>query len=157
MPDGMEARFPIGELSSGLSLQRLGPNLRQPFGHKHEEQEELYVVLDGSARLALDDEVVELKKWDAMRIEPQVTRCLEGGPMGSRSWPSTRPRHPAASRCCRVGGPTERLDQGRERPERKRAPRRGPLVPKGRTASAIPPLARRSFKSHKCPTRPHLA
>src|SRR5438309_187590 len=71
MSDGLEARFARGplELSNfGLSYQRLEPNFRIPFGHKHGEQEEVYVLLSGSARLKLDDEIVELQQWDAVRV-----------------------------------------------------------------------------------------
>lgn len=83
-PD-MEARFPSRELglsATGLSLQRLAPNATQPFGHSHRTQEEVYVVLDGSGRAKLDDEIVELRQWDAIRISPAVTRALSAGPDG---------------------------------------------------------------------------
>jgi mannose-6-phosphate isomerase-like protein (cupin superfamily) len=83
-PD-LEARFAGATLeleSSGVSYQRLAPNFRGPFGHKHKRQEELYVIVGGSARLKLDDEVVELKTWDAVRVPPEVIRCFEGGPEG---------------------------------------------------------------------------
>jgi uncharacterized cupin superfamily protein len=86
MSDGLEARFARGALeleNFGLSYQRLEPNFRIPFGHKHGEQEEVYVVLSGSARLKLDDEIVELKQWDAVRVSGEVTRNFEGGPDGA--------------------------------------------------------------------------
>jgi mannose-6-phosphate isomerase-like protein (cupin superfamily) len=86
MSDGLEARFARGplELSNfGLSYQRLEPNFRIPFGHKHGQQEEVYVVLSGSARLKLDDDIVELKRWDAIRVPGEVTRNFEGGPEGA--------------------------------------------------------------------------
>jgi mannose-6-phosphate isomerase-like protein (cupin superfamily) len=86
MGDGLEARFAASplELSNfGVSYQRLEPNFRIPFGHKHGEQEEAYVVLSGSARLKLDDEIVELKQWDAIRVPGEVTRNFEGGPEGA--------------------------------------------------------------------------
>jgi len=86
MGDGLEARFARGplELSNfGLSYQRLEPSFRIPFGHKHGEQEEVYVVLSGSARLKLDDDIVELKQWDAIRVPGEVTRNFEGGPEGA--------------------------------------------------------------------------
>jgi mannose-6-phosphate isomerase-like protein (cupin superfamily) len=81
----MEARFATEELeleNSGISYQRLTPDFRMPFGHKHQRQEELYVVVGGSGRLKLDDEVVELKQWDAVRVPADVTRCFEAGPDG---------------------------------------------------------------------------
>jgi mannose-6-phosphate isomerase-like protein (cupin superfamily) len=86
MSEGLEARFAASplELSNfGVSYQRLEPNFRIPFGHKHGEQEEAYVVLSGSARLKLDDEIVELKQWDAIRVPGDVTRNFEGGPEGA--------------------------------------------------------------------------
>jgi mannose-6-phosphate isomerase-like protein (cupin superfamily) len=86
MSDGLEARFARGPLeleNFGLSYQRLEPNFRIPFGHKHGEQEEVYVVLSGSARLKLDDEIVDLQQWDAIRVPGVVTRNFEGGPDGA--------------------------------------------------------------------------
>ena len=85
--EGMEARFARNVLDaerSGLSLQRIAPNARQPFGHHHTEQEEIYVVLAGSGRVKLDDEVVALDEWDALRVAPETMRCFEGGPDGLR-------------------------------------------------------------------------
>ena len=82
----MEARFandPLELQKSGVSLQRIAPNFRQPFGHRHNKQEELYVLLQGNARMKIDDEVIELKQWDAVRVPPERMRCLEGGPDGA--------------------------------------------------------------------------
>lgn len=81
----LEARFASGPLElqkSGVSYQRLAPNFRAPFGHRHGVQEEVYVVVGGSGRLKLDDEVVDLKPWDAVRVAPETTRCIEAGPQG---------------------------------------------------------------------------
>jgi len=84
---GLEARFarePLGLSRAGLSLFRLASGFRTPFGHRHAEQEEVYVVLEGSIRAKLDDEVIELSRWDALRVPPETMRCLEGGPDGAR-------------------------------------------------------------------------
>ena len=83
-PD-LEARFAreqLGLSELGLSYQRLTPNYRMPFGHKQKRQEEVYVLLSGSARLKLDDEVVDLKQWDLIRVPKEVTRNFEAGPDG---------------------------------------------------------------------------
>jgi hypothetical protein len=83
-PD-MQARFAARELGlteSGVSLQRLAPGVAQPFGHRHKRQEELYVVIDGSGRAKLGDEVVELRRWDAVRVAPQLSRAFAAGPDG---------------------------------------------------------------------------
>jgi mannose-6-phosphate isomerase-like protein (cupin superfamily) len=82
---GVEARFARGDIESehlGVSFFRSEPNLRQPFGHSHREQEEAYVILEGSGKVRLDDEIVELKPWDVLRVAPHVVRCFESGPEG---------------------------------------------------------------------------
>jgi mannose-6-phosphate isomerase-like protein (cupin superfamily) len=82
---GFEAHFAAAPLElneSAVSYQRLGSGVRVPFGHRHHRQEELYVVLAGSGRIKLDDEVVEISELDAVRIPPEVMRCVEGGPDG---------------------------------------------------------------------------
>ena len=85
MGDVLEAHFAREDLDatqSGLSLQRLKPNQRMPFGHTHNQQEEVYVIAGGSGRLKLDDEVLEVGQWDAIRIAPNVMRAIEAGPDG---------------------------------------------------------------------------
>ena len=85
MPAEMQARFArraIAGETLGLSLFTLAPGFRIPFGHKHESQEEVYVVVKGSARVKVDDEVVELKEWDAVRVPPGTWRGYEAGPEG---------------------------------------------------------------------------
>src|SRR3954454_11455887 len=67
---------------SGLSYQRVPPSYRFPYGHTHKTQEEVYVVLRGSGRMKLDDEIVELKEWDAVRVPPGTWRGYEAGPEG---------------------------------------------------------------------------
>ena len=85
MGDIQEARFCNGDLEAedtGVSLFMLKPGKRQPFGHKHDEAEEVYVVMGGSGRVKLDDEIVELAKLDAVRVAPGVMRSFEAGSDG---------------------------------------------------------------------------
>jgi mannose-6-phosphate isomerase-like protein (cupin superfamily) len=77
------ARVPLDLENSGLSFLRLDANYRVPFGHHHKQQEEIYVLVAGSAKLKLDDEVLELKPWDAVRIHKDTMRNFEGGPEGA--------------------------------------------------------------------------
>jgi mannose-6-phosphate isomerase-like protein (cupin superfamily) len=82
----MEARFArkaLGLERSGMSYFKLAPDFRVPFGHLHTEQEEVYVVLSGSARVKLGDEVLELKEMDAVRIPSSTMRGFEAGPEGA--------------------------------------------------------------------------
>jgi mannose-6-phosphate isomerase-like protein (cupin superfamily) len=67
---------------SGLSYQRVPPGYRFPYGHTHKKQEEVYVVVGGSGRMKLDDEIVDLKEWDAVRVPPGTWRGYEAGPEG---------------------------------------------------------------------------
>ena len=68
--------------ASGLSYQRIPPGYRFPYGHTHKTQEEVYVVLHGGGRMKLDDEIVELREWDAVRVPPGTWRGYEAGPQG---------------------------------------------------------------------------
>jgi mannose-6-phosphate isomerase-like protein (cupin superfamily) len=67
---------------SGLGYQRVPPGYRFPYGHMHRTQEEVYVVVSGSGRMKVDDEIVELTQWDAVRVAPGAWRGYEAGPQG---------------------------------------------------------------------------
>ena len=85
MPAELEARFArtaLGGETLGLSLMTLAPGFRIPFGHKHEGQEEVYVVVRGSARIKVDDEIVEVAEWEAIRFDTDTMRAVEAGPEG---------------------------------------------------------------------------
>ena len=82
----LQARFARKALSlenSGITHFTVQPGFRVPFGHHHADQEEVYVVVAGSARIKLGDEIVDLGAWDAVRVPPDVTRGMEGGPEGA--------------------------------------------------------------------------
>ena len=84
-PD-LEARFarvPLELENFGLSYQRIAPGFRVPFAHKHKQQEEVYVVISGSLRAKVGDDVVELGPWDALRVPKDTIRNFEGGPEGA--------------------------------------------------------------------------
>jgi mannose-6-phosphate isomerase-like protein (cupin superfamily) len=86
MPDALQARYARQALelqNSGLTLFGLGPNFRVPFGHKHGVQEEVYVVVSGSARFKIGDKIVEAREWDAVRVPPESPRGMEAGPDGA--------------------------------------------------------------------------
>jgi quercetin dioxygenase-like cupin family protein len=83
-PD-LETRFARDQLGAerlALSYQRLAPGFRMPFGHKHETQEELYVVIGGGGRVKLDDEVLDVRQWDVVRVAKETMRAFEAGPDG---------------------------------------------------------------------------
>lgn len=83
-PD-LETRFGRKALDvegGGFSYQKMAPNYVLPFGHRHGNHEEVYVVLAGSGRAKIDGEVHELKQWDTLRFAPQVMRGFAAGPDG---------------------------------------------------------------------------
>ena len=76
------ARVPLELEHSGISYQRIAPGFRVPFGHKHKTQEEIYIVLSGSVRIKIEDEVLDLGPFDAIRVHKDTMRSFEGGPEG---------------------------------------------------------------------------
>ncbi|WP_205696728.1 cupin domain-containing protein [Conexibacter sp. SYSU D00693] len=76
------ATRPLELEKSGLSVQWIPPDYRFPYGHTHREQEEVYVVVRGSGRMKVDDEVMDLRAWDAVRVAPGAWRGYEAGPDG---------------------------------------------------------------------------
>lgn len=82
---GLEFRLATKVLEleeSGLGYQRIPPGCRFPYGHTHHRQEEVYLVLGGSGGMKLDDEIIELRRWDAVRVTPGTWRGYEAGPDG---------------------------------------------------------------------------
>src|SRR4051794_16305200 len=79
---GIEGRFARKHLGSdhlGVSYFRYAPGVRSPMAHSHREQEEAYVVVEGSGRVRLDDEVRDLRQWDVVRVSPATVRAFEAG------------------------------------------------------------------------------
>jgi len=77
------ARVPLELEQQGVSYQRIAPNFRVPFGHRHKNQEEVYIVLTGSLLANVEGEVVELQPFDALRVHKDTMRGFEGGPEGA--------------------------------------------------------------------------
>ena len=85
LSDAQEARFARRDLAAeqtGLTYLIIKPGQREAFAHRHRDAEEVYVVLAGSGRVKLDDEIVDLIKLDAVRVGPGTTRQLEAGANG---------------------------------------------------------------------------
>lgn len=85
MGETQESRFPrtdVGAEQTGLAHHTLRPGKRLPFGHRHQNAEEVHLVMRGSGRAKLDDQIVELKEKDLLRVAPEVMRSFEAGPDG---------------------------------------------------------------------------
>jgi quercetin dioxygenase-like cupin family protein len=82
---GVEARFARKHLDSehlGITYLRYAAGIRSPLAHSHREQEEAYVVISGSGRIRLDDDVHDVRQWDVVRVAPQTVRAFEAGEDG---------------------------------------------------------------------------
>lgn len=82
LSDVQEAHFANDELEAsdtGFSFHAIKPDRRQAFGHRHEQAEEVYVVLRGSGRVKLDEEILDVGALDAVRVSPAVVRAFEAG------------------------------------------------------------------------------
>jgi len=80
-----EARYvreDVGAERIGLSFYRMNPGKRTGFGHRHKEAEEMYVVLAGSGRVKIDDEILDVGPRDVVRVAPAAMREFEAGPDG---------------------------------------------------------------------------
>jgi quercetin dioxygenase-like cupin family protein len=83
--EGLEGRFGRGPMNArdiGVSHWRYAPGFRSPMGHRHREQEEAYLVIQGSGEILLDGEVSPLRQWDLVRVAPEVVRAFAAGPEG---------------------------------------------------------------------------
>ena len=83
--EGLEGRFARTRLDSrdlGVSHFRYAPHLRGSTGHRHGQQEEVYIVAAGSGQVLLDGTVHELRQWDVVRVAPEVVRAFAAGSEG---------------------------------------------------------------------------
>ena len=81
----LEARFASADLGleqGGMGYEKVAPGFRVPFGHTHEAQEEVYVIVSGGGRMKVEDEIVDLAQWDAIRVPACAWRGFEAGPDG---------------------------------------------------------------------------
>lgn len=94
--DRQEARFAGKDLEAetlGLSYDVIRAGRRQGFGHRHDQAEEVYVVVSGSGRMRLDDDVIDVAPLDAIRVAPHVTRAFEASGSEDLHLVAFGPRH----------------------------------------------------------------
>lgn len=75
-------RVPLNCEHCGVSYLRFGPGAKA-HGHRHKRQEEIYVLVNGSAEMKVGDDVVQMRPWSAVRVPPQLMRGIKGGPDGA--------------------------------------------------------------------------
>jgi uncharacterized cupin superfamily protein len=70
------------DLAKQLEAKQLGARLwrlrsgQASTRHRHRAQEELYLLLEGTGRLRVDDELLTLDRMSAVVVEPDTTRQL---------------------------------------------------------------------------------
>jgi quercetin dioxygenase-like cupin family protein len=82
MGEARFARKALGAETIGLANYRMNPGQRIGFGHSHGEVEEMYVVIAGSGRFKLDDEIIDVGTKDVVFCPPSTMREWESGPDG---------------------------------------------------------------------------
>jgi mannose-6-phosphate isomerase-like protein (cupin superfamily) len=75
------ARVDLEAEQTGVTHFRLRPGKRSPFAHRYARAEEVYVILAGTGRVKLDDEIADVRLLDAIRSGPAVVRPLRQAQM----------------------------------------------------------------------------
>ncbi len=82
MGEARFARQQLGAEKIGLTYYRMNGGNRVGFGHTHSEVEEVYVVLSGSGRFKVGDEILDIGPRDVVYVAPNAMREWEAGADG---------------------------------------------------------------------------
>ncbi len=72
----------------GARLWRLKPG-QASTRHRHFDQEELYLLLEGTGRMRVDDELLTLEPLDTVLVEPDSTRQIFNDTDADQLWFAT--------------------------------------------------------------------
>ena len=78
-PDHFEIRLmreQLGLRNFAVTFERCGGGWKPTRGHRHGVQEEVYFLVSGRAEAKLDDEIIELEPWTAVRVPPETARAF---------------------------------------------------------------------------------
>jgi mannose-6-phosphate isomerase-like protein (cupin superfamily) len=78
-PDHFEIRLlreALGLRNFAVTFERFGGGWRPTRGHRHTLQEEVYLLVSGRAQAKLEDEVIDLEPWTAVRVPPETARAF---------------------------------------------------------------------------------
>lgn len=75
-------RRKLGLQAVALGLIKIPPHEGYTFTHSHEQQEEVYIVIEGSGQIQVNRELVELVPGDLVRVAPEARRALKAGAEG---------------------------------------------------------------------------
>jgi uncharacterized cupin superfamily protein len=75
----------LGAKQLGARLWRLKPG-QASTRHRHLGQEELYLLLEGSGRIRVDDDLLTLEPLDTVLVEPEATRQVFNDTEADQLW-----------------------------------------------------------------------
>ena len=82
MGEARFARQQLGAEKVGLTYYKMNGGRRVGFGHTHSEVEEGYVVLSGSGRFKVQDDIFDVAERDVVYVPPGAMREWEAGEDG---------------------------------------------------------------------------
>ena len=60
-----------------IGLIKIPANEGYTFTHSHTKQEEVYIVVEGSGKMQLNSEIIEIDRGDLIRVAPATKRALK--------------------------------------------------------------------------------
>ncbi len=83
--DNTDLGSQLGAEKLGARLWRLKPG-QASTRHRHFEQEELYLLLEGSGRMRVDDDLLTLEPLDTVLVKPDSARQLFNDTAADQLW-----------------------------------------------------------------------
>jgi mannose-6-phosphate isomerase-like protein (cupin superfamily) len=65
----------LGSAGLEMSLNVVPPGKGMPFLHRHQENDEVYLVVGGRGQFLVDGECIEVAEGSALRISPSASRA----------------------------------------------------------------------------------
>ncbi len=74
VPGKLFLKEQMGLTSAEISINALPAGEGMPFHHTHKQNEEIYIFLNGTGQVQIDDEVLEVKEGTILKIAPNGVR-----------------------------------------------------------------------------------
>lgn len=62
--------------SAEVSLSALPPNGEVPILHTHNQNEEIYIIINGEGQFMVDDQIFAITEGSVVRVAPAGSRCI---------------------------------------------------------------------------------
>jgi mannose-6-phosphate isomerase-like protein (cupin superfamily) len=67
----------LGLTGCEISVSSMPAGIKLPFNHKHKQNEEIYIFLNGEGTMTLDNETIEVKEGSCVKVLPNAIRTME--------------------------------------------------------------------------------